>query len=176
MPNISLPLGEGGSRRLTDEGNATQKSSSQLGGKMKNSYLMENCFRNNMLNADTAPLIRLLRRHLTTVAAKRFPGTIRARQSCRICSPSGRAGSRSLIAPASRGPSSKSVRFFCRRRRFASFPQGKALGHRLPDRAARLKRGNSLYRTRPRSVGGNRTNHRQGGLSFHVRTRAFLEP
>ena len=51
---------------------------------MKNSYLMENCFRNNMLNADTAPLIRLLRRHLTTVAAKRFPGTIRARQSCRI--------------------------------------------------------------------------------------------
>ena len=30
------------------------------------------------------PLIRLLRRHLTTVAAKRLPDTIRARQSCRF--------------------------------------------------------------------------------------------
>ena len=100
---------------------------------MKNSYLMENCFRNNMLNADTVPLIRLLRRHLTTVAAKRFPGTIRARQSCRICSPSGRTGSRSLIAPASRGPSSKSVRFFCHRQRFTDFLERGSL---LPPLAA----------------------------------------
>ena len=87
----------------------------------QNSYFTEDCLRIHLLNFDAVPLIRLLRRHLTTVAAKRFPGTIRARQSCRICSPSGRTGSRSLIAPASRGPSSKSVRFFCHRQRFTDF-------------------------------------------------------
>ena len=62
----SLPLGEGGSRRLTDEGNATQKiqPNSEKKSKADFNFLTGSCLRIHLLDIDTAPLIRLLRRHL----------------------------------------------------------------------------------------------------------------
>ena len=141
--SFSLPLGEGGTAQpWRMRGTPPEKLQTNSEGKSKTNpnYLTGNCLRINLLNFDTLPLIR------------RCAPPRSVKKTCQwhvfSVGHSGYAARR----PQSGSPLLLTI--------FRFLPQGKAFrrnSHRHPTNGARLKRGSSPYRTRPRSVGGNRT-------------------